>query len=106
MMAVQTEYPHIVLDERGAPVIAGTTVKVIELVVERLAYGWSSEELHLQHPCLRLGQIHAALAYYWDHVEALDREIAERLRKVDALQKSAKAKSSPLTARLRTQGLL
>ena len=49
-MAVETGYPHIALDESGRPVIAGTTLKVIELVVEKLAYGWSPEELHLQHP--------------------------------------------------------
>ena len=40
-MAVETGYPHIALDESGTPVIAGTTLKVIELVVEKLAYGWS-----------------------------------------------------------------
>ena len=105
-MAVETGYPHIALDESGTPVIAGTTLKVIELVVEKLAYGWSPEELHLQHPYVSLGQIHAALAYYWDHAEALDREIAEQLKRIEALQTSARAKPSPLTARLRAQGLL
>lgn len=105
-MAVETGYPHIALDESGTPVIAGTTLKVIELVVEKLAYGWSPEELHLQHPYASLGQIHAALAYYWDHAEALDREIGEQLKRIEALQTSARAKPSPLTARLRAQGLL
>ena len=38
MNSVQTSYEHIVIDERGTPLIAGTTMKVVELVVEKLAY--------------------------------------------------------------------
>jgi uncharacterized protein (DUF433 family) len=105
-VAIKTEYPYIVLDERGMPVIEGTTLKIFELVVEKLAYGWSPEELHLQHPYLTLGQIHAALAYYWDHAEELDREIAARLKEVNALRERAKAQPSPLVAKLKAQGLL
>ncbi len=67
----KSKYPHIVFDEKGAPMIQGTTLKVIELVVEKLAYGWSPEELYFQHPYLTLGQIHATLAYYWDHADDL-----------------------------------
>lgn len=104
-MEAMAEYPHIVVDEKGA-VIEGTTLKVVELVAEQLAYGWSPEELCLQHPYLTLGQVHAALAYYWDHAEKLDKEIAERLRRVDALRDKAKSQPSPLLRRLKTQGLL
>jgi uncharacterized protein (DUF433 family) len=35
--------------------------------LDHLAYGWSPEEMHYQHPPLSLAQIHAALAYYFDH---------------------------------------
>ncbi|MER3523028.1 MAG: hypothetical protein C4326_02930 [Ignavibacteria bacterium] len=77
-MAMSTEYPHIVRDPQGDPLIEGTMLKVAELVVEKLAYGWSPGELHLQHPYLTLAQIYAARACYWDHREELDREIAER----------------------------
>ena len=103
-MAVETGYRHIVLVEKGVPVIEGTTMKVIELVVEKLAYGWSPEELHFQHPSLTPGQIHAALSYYWDHAEELDREIAERLQAVEGRQ--AKHEPSSLVARLKARGLL
>lgn len=105
-MPIETEYQHIVLDEKGTPTIADTSTKVIELVVERLAYGWSPEELHFQHPYLTLGQIHSVLAYYWDHAEELDKEISKRLKKVDALQEKAKRGQTPLVARLKAQGLL
>jgi len=58
MAGTETRYEHIVLDDRGIPVLKGTTLKVIDLVVERLAYGWSPEELVFQHPSLTLGQIY------------------------------------------------
>ena len=85
-MTVETRYGHIVLDEVGTPRISGTTMKVIELITAQRAYGWSAEELHFQFPHLSLGQIHSALAYYWDHKEALDADIAHRLVQVDAVQ--------------------
>ena len=76
-MTTKTDYPYIVLSEEGLAIIEGTTTKVIELVEEKNAYGVSPEELHLWHPYLSLAQIHAALTYYWDHKEDLDREIEQ-----------------------------
>lgn len=49
-MLSETRYGHILLNEDRVPMIAGTTTKVIELVLDHLAYGWSPEELHFQHP--------------------------------------------------------
>jgi uncharacterized protein (DUF433 family) len=103
-MSVETGYKHIVLDEKGVPVIERTTMKVVELLVERLAYGWSPEELHFQHPLLTLSQIHAALAYYWDHADELDRDIVERLKAVDGLRFTSAP--SLLVARVKAHGLL
>lgn len=78
MAMTETRYEHIVLSESGIPLIAGTTMKVIALILEQQAYGWSAEELHFQHPELSLGQIHSALAYYWDHQAELDADIERR----------------------------
>lgn len=99
-----TTYEHIQLDADGAPFIAGTTMKVVELVMAQMAYGWSPEELHFQHPYLTLGQIHAALAYYWDHREALDADIERRWRWAEQARQNAGP--SPLAAKLRAQGRL
>jgi len=104
MGLAETRYEHITLNDTAVPVINGTTMKVIELVQEYLAHGWSPEELHFQHPYLTLGQIYSALAYYWDHKEELDRDIERRLELVMQLRRSARP--SRLTARLETQGLL
>ena len=83
---METHYEHIMLDEDHVPSIAGTMMKVVELVVEQQAYGRSPEELHFQHPYLTLGQIHSALAYYWDHREGLDRDIQRRFERVEKLR--------------------
>jgi uncharacterized protein (DUF433 family) len=101
--ALETRYEHITLDEDHVPSIAGTTMKVVELVVEQQTYGWSPEELQFQHPYLTLGLIHSALAYYWDHREELDRDIQGRLDRVTELRSTAHL--SPLVARLKAQGL-
>lgn len=102
MSIAETGYQHVVLDDTGVPHIAGTTMKVIELVLDQTAYGWSAEELHFQHPYLSLGQIHSALAYYWDHKEALDADIARRQELVAELRRTTPV--SPLVARLKSQG--
>jgi uncharacterized protein (DUF433 family) len=103
-LSVETRYEHIVLNEAQVPLIAGTTMKVIELVLDHKAYGWSPEELHFQHPYLTLGQIYSALAYYWDHQEALDQDIEQRLQLVDQVRQSLKP--TPLEARLKAKGLI
>jgi uncharacterized protein (DUF433 family) len=102
MSVTQTGYEHIVISEDNIPVISGTTMKVIELVAERTAYGWSPEELHFQHPYLTLGQIYSALAYYWDHAVELDDDLERRLRHVEQVRKALGP--SPLASRLKSTG--
>jgi uncharacterized protein (DUF433 family) len=88
MVMRETRYEHIVLDDRGVPHIAGTTMKIVELVLSHLAYGWSPEELAYQYPHLSLGQIHSALAYYWDHQQAIDGQIAQDLAYVEEMRRA------------------
>jgi tetratricopeptide (TPR) repeat protein len=97
-------YEHVVLDKDGVPQIAGVNMKVIELVNEKDAYGWSPEQMLLEHPYLTLGQIHSALAYYADHEEDLDEDIQRRLDKVEEIREAMGP--SPLRARLEAEGLL
>lgn len=82
-----TAYEHIVLNEKGMAVIDGTQTKVVEIVQDVLAHGWSPAEIHFQHPHLSLGQIHSALAYYYDHISEFEGEIKERLEKVNQIRK-------------------
>ena len=85
-MTTATCYPHIVTDESGTAVIAETKMKVNTLVLDHLAYGWSPEELVFQHPSLTLGQVHSALAYYWDHQDAIDTQIEATAAQVDEMR--------------------
>jgi uncharacterized protein (DUF433 family) len=99
-----TEYPHIVLNSDRVPLIAGTTMKVVELVMAQRAYGWTPEEIHINHRYLSMSQIYSALAYYWDHRQALDEDIQRRESYVQQLEQEAG--ESPFVARLKSQGIL
>ena len=50
MNLTTTQHKYIELNENNVPYIAGTTMKVIELVSGHLAFGWSPEEIKFQHP--------------------------------------------------------
>jgi uncharacterized protein (DUF433 family) len=96
--------PHIQIDDRGRPWIDDANVKVIEIVLDHVAYGWSAEEIHTQHSHLSLGQIYAALAYYYDNQAEFDHQIEEGRRRADTF--AAEVVDSPVRRRLRTAGKL
>jgi uncharacterized protein (DUF433 family) len=70
---------QIELDDRSIAWIAGTKVKVIEVVLDKIAYGSSPEEIHFQHPHLSLAQIHGALTYYYENQDEVDEQIRRGL---------------------------
>ena len=78
------------------------------IVMDHIGRGWDANEIHRQYPYLTLGQIHSALAYYYDHKVEMDGEIegatheADRLRaEIDQFQGP-----SPLDAKLKAMGRL
>ena len=80
---------RIEVDNQGVAWIAGANTKVIEVVLDKVAYGWSPEEIHFQHPHLSLAQIHAALAYYYENQTALDAEIERRREKAEEVSRQS-----------------
>ena len=86
---------QIELDGRGIAWIGGTKVKVTEVMLDKIAYGWSPEEIHFQHPHLSLAQIHAALTYYYENQSQMDAQIRR------ALEESGKLASQVSDADLR-----
>jgi uncharacterized protein (DUF433 family) len=86
-MMISTPHRHVQLDTQNVPWIAGTTMKVVELVVSQQAYGWSPEEMHWQYPHLTMGQIHSALAYYWDFKDEMDADIQRRFELAEDLRR-------------------
>jgi len=77
---------HIAIDANGNACIAGAGIEVRHLVGLKEAQGYTAEQLQeAAYPQLTLAQIYDALAYYHDHQEMMDRQIAE----VDALYERA-----------------
>ncbi len=103
-MSAGTTYEHIVLNEAGIPIIEGTNTKIVEIVAEIKAYGWSPEEIHFQHPYLSLGQIYSALAYYSDNLDEINRDLEDRLIKVKEIRSQIGA--SEIREKLRRKGLI
>ena len=89
----------IELDENGVAWISGANTKVIEVALDKIAYGWSPDEMHREHPHLSMAQLHAALSYYYEHQAELDADIERRYQEVEALR--AQQPDSPLRQRLR-----
>ena len=89
---------QIELDGRGVAWIGGTKVKVTEVVLDKISYGWSPEEIHFQHPPLSLAQIHAALTYYYENQSHLDAQIRHGLE--EAAKCASQVSDADLRARL------
>ena len=104
MTLTKTDYKYIELNDDNVPIIAGTTMKVVELVEAQIAYGWSPEEIQYQHPYLTMSQIYSTLAYYWDNKKELDADMERRFQYAEKLRQEAG--ESPLVKKLRTQGLI
>src|SRR5437762_10409925 len=80
---------HIRIDDQGVAWIEGTTTKVIQVALDKIGQGWDADEIHAQYPYLSLAQIHAALAYYYDHQTELDAAIERDYHEVEQLRASA-----------------
>ncbi len=88
-MKTVEKHAHIRFDERGRPWIDDTNVKVLEVVLDHLGYGWSAETIQENHPHLSLAQVYAALAWYYDHQAEMDAEIQRQDERVEALRDAA-----------------
>lgn len=83
-MHTAIQFPHVLMDNEGRAWIDQTNIKVVEVVRDHLAYGWSPEEIHWQQPCLSLAQIYAALAYYHENRVSMDAEIRNSVKAANA----------------------
>ena len=90
---------HISPDASGVAWITGKQVKVVEIVQDHLAYGWSAEAIHEQHPGLSLAEIHSALAFYYDHPAEIENQMARLGEDLEKLR--ATTGESSLQKRLR-----
>ena len=101
MITKVNSVPHIRLDDQGRPWLDDTNVKVIEVVLDHLAYGWNAETIQENHPHLSLAQVYAALAWYYDHQSEMEAEIERQDERIRALR--AASGPSSLQRRLAAQ---
>lgn len=94
---------HIWVDDRGIAWVDDTNVKVIEVALDKIACDLSPEQMVSEHyGHLSLAQIHAALAWYYDHQPEFDAEIERQYQ--DSERMRSGAMNSPLRQKLRAIG--
>jgi len=84
------KHPYVTTDpniSRGSPIIAGTRVRVLDIIIEYEYLGHAPDEIVSAHPHLILPQVHDALSFYYEHREELDEEIRQRKEKIVNLRK-------------------
>jgi uncharacterized protein (DUF433 family) len=70
----------------GAPVIAGTGIKALDMAVRYEVMGMTPEEIMVALPHLDLRQIHAALSYYYADKTEIDKQWKTSLKKIGRLR--------------------
>jgi uncharacterized protein (DUF433 family) len=86
---------HVEIDPNrcgGRPCIAGTRIRVQDIYVWHELQGQSPEEIVTDFKQLTLADVHAALAYYHDHREAIEAEVCAERAEADRLKLSHPSK--------------
>jgi len=71
----------------GKPRIAGHRIRVMDVAVWHEQLGLSPDEIVSRHPDLTLADVHAALAYYFDHRAEIQEDIAVERRFVEEMRR-------------------
>lgn len=81
---------HIDVDENGVPRLCGSRDRVEHIAIQHLSWNQTPKEIaEVVYPHLSLGQVHAALAYYFDHREEIDARVEESDKHVELLRLAA-----------------
>jgi uncharacterized protein (DUF433 family) len=100
-MATATKHIEIRNNRRGEPraFVEGTRIRVLDVYVLSEVQGKSPDEIVRAFPQLSLAQVHAALAYYFDNMEAIENEA--RADEAFILQMRAANGPGPFETRLK-----
>jgi len=69
--------------------IAGHRVRVLDIVIWHEHQGLTPDEIVSQIPSISLADVHAALAYYFDHRAEIQEEIRAERAQADQFQRTA-----------------
>ena len=85
----------------GKACIAGHRVRVLDVVVWHEHQGMTPDEIVSHVPTLTLADVHAALAYYFDHLDQIQQEMRDERSRAEEFRRS---NPSLLEAKLRQEG--
>jgi uncharacterized protein (DUF433 family) len=84
----------------GKACIAGHRVRVLDIVVWHEHQGMTPDEIVSHVPTITLADVHAALAYYFDHIAEIRQEMREEREYADEFRRKT---PSLLEERLRQE---
>ena len=88
MADVIREHIEIVAGAGGPkPRIKGSRIRVVDVVIWHEKLGMSADEIVQEYPQLTLADVHAALAYYWDHRDEIEARLAQENAFVEQMRK-------------------
>jgi uncharacterized protein (DUF433 family) len=76
----------------GKPCIAGTHIRVQDIYVWHELQGQTADEIVSNFPHITLGDVHAALAYYWDHRQEIDQQMKRDDEFVETMKRQISSK--------------
>ncbi len=83
----------------GKPRIDGHRITVSDVAIWHERNGMSPDEIVTEYPALTLSDVYAALAYYFDHRDEVDREIREGAEFAEKFRAGAPSVFEELQAR-------
>ena len=81
----------------GKPCVAGTRIRVQDVFVWHELQGQSADEIVSRFPQLTMADVYAALSYYWDHRDEIQRDMQAESDLVTRLRQQS---VSPLAEKL------
>jgi uncharacterized protein (DUF433 family) len=79
----------------GRPCIGGTGIRVIDIAIAQVFHQRTPDEISSDY-ALSLAQVHAALAYYYEHKGEMDEDIRRQIDTAQALKEKRVGSGSAL----------
>jgi uncharacterized protein (DUF433 family) len=76
----------------GRPRVAGTRIRVQDIVIWHERMNLSADEIASRYPQVSLAAVHAALAYYHDHRAEIDQQMVHGQELVEELKRQFPSK--------------